>query len=137
MNIAIIGGGWVGCHLAMKLKDKHNIVIIEKNDILFSETSFKNQNRLHYGFHYARNNRTRELCKNTFESFIDDYGFLVKDVKKNVYCVPKNKSLIDFETYKIIFNDFEYIEIKNSFQNLEGCILTKKNILILFLHKNF
>lgn len=126
MNIAIIGGGWVGCHLAMKLKDKHNIVIIEKNDILFNETSFKNQNRLHYGFHYARNNRTRKLCKNTFESFINDYGFLVKDVKKNVYCVPKNKSLIDFETYKIIFNDFEYIEIKNSFQNLEGCILTKE-----------
>lgn len=126
MNIAIIGGGWVGCHLAMKLKDKHNIVIIEKNDILFNETSFKNQNRLHYGFHYARNNRTRELCKNTFESFIDDYGFLVKDVKKNLYCVPKNKSLIDFETYKIIFDDFEYSETKNSFQNLEGCILTKE-----------
>ena len=41
MNIAIIGGGWIGCHLAMKLKDIHNVNIFEKNDLLFNETSFK------------------------------------------------------------------------------------------------
>lgn len=126
MNIAIIGGGWIGCHLAMKLKDTHNVNIFEKNDLLFNETSFKNQNRLHYGFHYARNNRTRQLCKNTFDLFINDYGFLVNDVEKNLYCVPKNKSLVDFETYKIIFNDFDYQESKNEFKNLEGCVLTKE-----------
>lgn len=138
MKIAIIGGGWVGCHLATKLKDKHEITIFEKNDFLFNETSFKNQNRLHYGFHYARNNRTRELCKNTFELFINDYGFLVNDVKKNLYCVPKNKSLIDFETYKIIFNDYEHQDTKNSFQNLEGCIQTnEKHIDFISAQKFF
>ena len=55
MKIAIIGGGWVGCHLALNLKNDHDVVIFDKNDELFSETSYKNQNRLHYGFHYSRN----------------------------------------------------------------------------------
>lgn len=126
MKIAIIGGGWVGCHLAMKLKDNHEIKIFEKNNKLFQETSYNNQNRLHYGFHYARNSRTRELCKNTFDLFIKDYGFLVNDVPNNLYCVPKNKSLIDYETYKLIFDKFDYKETNNTFNNLEGCVLTKE-----------
>ena len=31
MNIAIIGGGWVGCHLAVKLKNTNSITLYEKN----------------------------------------------------------------------------------------------------------
>ena len=43
MKIGIIGGGWVGCHLANKLKENHEITIFEKNKTIFSETSIKNQ----------------------------------------------------------------------------------------------
>ena len=35
MNIAIIGGGWIGCHLAVKLKNTHNATLYEKNKNLF------------------------------------------------------------------------------------------------------
>jgi len=80
MKIAIIGGGWVGCHLAAKLFREHNVSIYEKNNSFFQGTSYNNQNRLHLGYHYARSFKTRELCKNTFERFINDYSFLVKNV---------------------------------------------------------
>lgn len=126
MNIAIVGGGWVGCHLAYKLKGEHNVTIFEKNSELFTETSYNNQNRLHYGFHYARSNKTRELCKNTFYNFIEDYDFLTKTLDKNLYCVPKKKSIVDFETYKKIFHDFEYGENDFKFKNIEGCVNTKE-----------
>ena len=49
MKIAIIGGGWVGCHIANKLEKNHSINIFEKNNFLFQETSLKNQNRLQIG----------------------------------------------------------------------------------------
>jgi L-2-hydroxyglutarate oxidase LhgO len=81
MKIAIIGGGWVGCHLATKLKKTHEVTLYEKNTNLFKETSYYNQNRLHYGFHYARNSETRNLCKSTFNVFIEDYGFCVETVE--------------------------------------------------------
>jgi L-2-hydroxyglutarate oxidase LhgO len=90
MKIAIIGGGWIGCHLANKLGDVHDITIYEKNSTLFTETSYKNQNRLHLGYHYARSFETRELCLSTFDRFIDDYGFATEKVDKNLYCVASN-----------------------------------------------
>jgi len=129
MNIGIIGGGWVGCHLANKLKDTHNITIFEKNDKLFQETSYNNQNRLHFGFHYSRNYETRELCRNTYNKFINDYGFCVGDVDKNCYCVPNETSIIDFKTYLKIFNDFDYDNIELKLDNVEGCINTNEKYI--------
>jgi hypothetical protein len=126
MKIAIIGGGWVGCHLAAKLKKNHDITIFEKDKKIFNGTSYKNQNRLHYGYHYARNHKTRELCKSTFYKFIDDYGFCVTDISKNFYCVPKKMSLLDLESYLKIFNDYPIELTNHNFINTEGCILTNE-----------
>jgi FAD dependent oxidoreductase len=126
MKIAIIGGGWVGCHLAYKLKNKHQITLFDKNSELFKETSYNNQNRLHYGFHYARNFKTRLLCKNTFSKFKKDYPELIKSVDTNLYCVPYTKSIVDYGTYKEIFKDYpkEISDIK--FYDVEGCFNTNE-----------
>lgn len=126
MRIAIIGGGWVGCHLAYKLKQTHDIKIFDKNELLFQETSYKNQNRLHLGFHYARNYKTREMCKTTFERFLNDYGFLTKKIDRNLYCIPNSSSIIDYETYLQIFQNFDYDLFENSFKDIEGCINTNE-----------
>ena len=137
MKIAIIGGGWVGCHLAYKLKDEHQITIFEKNDFLFEETSLKNQNRLHLGYHYARNHKTRLLCLNTFDRFLMDYEFITKKIPNNIYCVPKKDSIIDFETYKQIFKDFSFIEVGNDFKNIEGCVSTKERYIDFEMARRF
>lgn len=137
MKIAIIGGGWVGCHLAHKLMGNHSITIFEQNDKLFQETSFNNQNRLHYGFHYPRNHKTRILCKSTFDLFLKDYNFAVEDVEKNIYAIPNNKSLIDYESYKKIFSDYDFLEIKCPIDNVEGCINTKEKYINFKLVNNF
>lgn len=137
MKIAIIGGGWVGCHLAYKLMDKHDVVIYEKNKELFSETSYNNQNRLHYGFHYARNNKTRELCKNTFNRFLNDYNFFTLELEKNFYCVPKKESIIDFETFKKIYNDFNILETDFKLKNIDGCIKTNERWIDFSCAKRF
>lgn len=138
MKIAIIGGGWVGCHLAMKLKDIHEITIFDKNKKLFTETSYNNQNRLHLGFHYPRSSKTRNLCLNTFDRFIKDYGFIVKDVPNNLYCIPSNESIIDFETFKQIFKEYNVEDHPHSLKNIEGCVNTnEKHINYKKIHDFF
>lgn len=123
MKIAIIGGGWVGCHLASKLLTDNEISIYEKNSKLFLETSFNNQNRLHLGYHYPRSSKTRDLCKNTFDRFIDDYSFLTKQLDNNWYAVVSDKSIIDFGTFSQIFNTYKHDSIhKYNLTNIEGCI---------------
>jgi hypothetical protein len=135
MNIAIIGGGWVGCHLAVKLKNTHKITIYEKNKTLFEETSYNNQNRLHLGFHYSRNFKTRKLCLNTFDRFLKDYSFLTKELPKNLYCIPENESIIDYDTFKEIFNKYDIEEISTDLKNIEGCVKTNERF-INFKHAN-
>jgi len=137
MRIAIIGGGWVGCHLAYKLKNDHDIKIFEKNDKLFQESSFHNQNRLHLGFHYARDYKTRYLCLNSFYKFIDDYGFCVESVEKNYYCIAEKKSIVDYKTYLKIFDDFEYEEVDVELKKIEGCINTGEKYINFIKCSNF
>jgi len=128
MKIAIIGAGWMGCHLAHKLKNNHKITIYDKEDI-FSGSSSNNQNRLHLGFHYARNQTTRNMCKITFNKFIEDYKEVVSDVNNNIYSIPEKESLLDFETYKSILDHEKYdYEICNvpELNNIEGSIKVKE-----------
>ena len=130
MKIAIIGGGWVGCHLANVLSKDNNLVLFERSGI-FSGSSFFNQNRLHLGYHYSRSNNTRDLCSKTFSRFCKQYHSLVEDVQKNVYSVPLNDSLIDFNTYLKIFDGFDthrLVEIK-SLSNIEGSILVDEKYI--------
>ena len=47
-KILIIGGGWVGCHLAYSFRNDFDVVIFEKEKSLFTKTSYINQNRLHF-----------------------------------------------------------------------------------------
>lgn len=135
MKIAIIGGGWIGCHLAIKLKNTHKITLYEKNETLFEETSYNNQNRLHLGFHYSRNSKTRNLCLNTFDRFLEDYSFLTKELSKNLYCIPENESIIDYDTFKEIFNKYDIEEVSTDLKNIEGCINTNERF-INFKHAN-
>lgn len=137
MKIAIIGGGWVGCHLALNLKNDHDVVLFDKNDELFTETSYKNQNRLHYGFHYSRNDKTREMCKNTFDLFLNEYGDFTETIEKNYYCVPNKKSILDFNTYKKIFNDFNFKNVDFNILNIEGCINTNEKYINFYKIKKF
>ena len=128
MKIAIIGGGWVGCHLANKLRDVHKVTIFEKNAKLFQESSYSNQNRLHRGYHYARNSKTRELCEKTFTRFTNDYNFMVEPVHNNAYAVP-NESVLDYGTYKKIFYDYHFSEVDFGLDNLKDIILVDERYI--------
>jgi hypothetical protein len=140
MKIAIIGAGWLGCHVAYKLKkDLHDVTIFDKTDI-FAGSSFFNQNRLHKGFHYSRNQKTRKLCYDTFDLFIDDYSELVDDIENNFYVIPKDKSLIDYGTFKSIFfhEEIPFIESKLScLSNIDGSVIVNEKYIDPIKSKNF
>lgn len=113
VSIAIIGGGWTGCHLAASFMNEAKVTLYEKNEWLISEASLINQNRLHYGYHYARDGATRRLCQSTFYRFITDYGHVVQDVRRNLYAVSEKESVLDAETLSLIFKDWPHKEIED------------------------
>jgi hypothetical protein len=131
-KIIIIGGGWYGCHIANVLNDKYDITVIEKNNDIFNNSSYYNQNRLHLGYHYCRNFPTRNLCQQNYNRFVEKYSDLIDNIENNYYVISK-KSIIDFQTYLSIYKhenfDFEVIE-NNLFENIDGQIIKVKEQVI-------
>jgi hypothetical protein len=106
--IHIVGAGWYGCYLAKRLlTDGHDVRIWEKSSELFSGASSKNQNRLHKGFHYPRNFKTRAQSRAGFDRFLAEFENLTSAVNNNFYAVATD-SLIDAGTYLSIYSHEGY-----------------------------
>jgi hypothetical protein len=118
INVLIIGAGMYGCHTAnLLLKLGINFKIIDKENDFFLSSSSKNQNRLHMGFHYPRSYNTRHECIDGYIKFIKKYSFAIQNIPNNYYFIEK-KSIIDYTTYKNIYN-FENIPFhENTLANL-------------------
>lgn len=131
MQIAIVGAGWYGCHIASELLNNKNlsVSIYEENEI-FSGISSYNQNRLHQGYHYPRSFQTRKESKEGFEQFIQKYRFLTKDCTNNYYAIHK-KSIIDYDSYLAIFRqeNYKFNIIKNEKENLSDYICVDEKII--------
>ena len=138
MKIAIVGAGWVGCHLASVLRHTHDVTLFAPTGEVFDGTSMHNQNRLHLGYHYARSHRTRELCKDTFQEFLHAYGHLTQPIHNNLYAVPVNESLMDFATYLKIFDDMHHQVVNEpTLENIEGCIQVDERYIDPAASKNY
>jgi hypothetical protein len=133
MRIAIIGGGWYGCHIGLTLKKLgYDISLFEARDKLFTAASGNNQFRLHKGFHYVRHYPTRVQSRDGFQRFIERYPTLSAAVDNNLYAVASGKSLVDFMTYKIVMmaSGIEFNEVKSQFLiNVDGVLRTDERVI--------
>lgn len=142
-SIAVIGGGFYGCHIALTLNSLgFNVKLFEKNNELLSEASGNNQFRLHMGFHYPRHFETRVQSRDGFIRFNERYPLFSRAVNNNYYAVPKYDSLIDFRTYKAIMSSsgIDFIEaqtVPHFFKDIEGCIVAQERVLFVDTARNY
>ncbi|MDD5407047.1 MAG: FAD-dependent oxidoreductase [Sulfurovaceae bacterium] len=140
-SIAIIGSGWYGAHIGVKMLEKGcSVLIYEKNNEIFNGASSFNQNRLHLGFHYPRSSDTRKLCREGYDKFIKEYGFCVHDIKNNIYLIAK-ESLVDYKTYLGIYNyeeiNYRQCESLNEFNNIQGGICVDEKFIDPLVAKHY
>tara|TARA_Y100000816_G_C26084724_1_gene572235 strand:+ start:83 stop:1123 length:1041 start_codon:yes stop_codon:yes gene_type:complete len=143
MKFLIIGAGFFGLSIAIKIKEKYpnsEVKIFEKEKDILMGASGKNQFRCHLGFHYPRAEKTIEECKKSFNEFNKYFsGCYLKS--ENYYAISKNNSLTNFETYtkvlkknKLNFKICEHDLLKKN--NIEGTILAQENLININLIKN-
>lgn len=129
MQIAVVGAGWFGCHIAAELLKKNiQVTVFEKNGHIFSEASHYNTGRLHQGFHYPRSAKTRQQCRQGFQFFTTTYPHLSHAVANNLYLLSAHQSLMDFETYCAILTHEGYVyqpahASAMGFRHTEGALL--------------
>ncbi|RAP34550.1 hypothetical protein B1207_15635 [Legionella quinlivanii] len=113
MEIAIIGAGWYGCHLALALaKAGYKVTLIDKNKDIFQGISGQFGIRLHCGSHYPRSPETRESCRRGFEKFMTTYPDLVVDHEYSIYAVGNNDSMgkpshVTTSEFKSVCDEFQ------------------------------
>ena len=81
-RIAIVGSGFFGLSLAIKLSKKFSVEVFEKKDAILSGASKANQLRYHLGYHYPRSFKTLKEVQNmhrSFEKFLEKQS-LVKQI---------------------------------------------------------
>ncbi|WP_082171736.1 FAD-dependent oxidoreductase [Methylobacterium indicum] len=136
-KIAIIGGGWYGCHIASSLMALgFSVRLFEQNDRLLHEASGNNQFRLHLGFHYPRHATTRIQSRDGFSRFLERYGDLSRPIEENIYAVPRRTSLLDFDTYKLIMTatGISYKTVDQcgaDLREIEGMILAEERVILI------
>jgi len=145
MRIAVIGGGWYGCHIGSELiRQGHEVVIYERSAELFTGSSGYNQFRLHLGFHYPRSSKTRHQIIDSHQRFLSKYPNLFFPVTTNVYGISAGDSMIDWQTYKTVMQhdcpgvEFEEIDPASiGLTGLEGALVCREGALLAQEPKRF
>ncbi|APH59853.1 FAD-dependent oxidoreductase [Granulibacter bethesdensis] len=136
-RIAVIGAGWYGCHVSSSLKALgFDVKIFDQHSRPLNEASGNNQFRLHLGFHYPRHHGTRVQSRDGFSRFMERYPGLSREVPENIYAVPTEESLIDFQTYRLIMTstgiDFrEETKASIPIHKISGMMQTKERVLLI------
>lgn len=143
MNIAIIGAGIYGCHLALRLKtNDNNIDLYERCNDIFTGASWCNSHRIHKGYHYPRSGKTRKMCKKNEAEFIRHYSHIISQPKNNakIFCIADDgRSLLDYITMKTIMQEtglpFEEIPLEElkrmGFRNIEGGFRAHEGVFLV------
>lgn len=129
MRVRVLGGGWYGCHIAVSLRAAGcDVEVHEIADQLFAGASGGIPARLHEGWHYPRSKLTRDACRAHRAEFLAAYGHLTHGVAVNVYAVAAVDSLLDFGTYRQVFDGAECVSVAQpselGLRNVEGALLT-------------
>ena len=133
-KILLIGAGWYGCHIGLFLKKKgYKVDIFEKKKDIFLGASGYNQFRLHTGYHYPRSSDTIKETKKNFLKFKKMYKNFIFFPKNNIYCIAKQRSLIDSATFKTILkgNKLKLVTKKFNFlKNIEDSYISNEGVLL-------
>jgi hypothetical protein len=142
-KIAIIGGGWYGCHVATSLAALgFEVRLFEQHNRLLHEASGNNQFRLHLGFHYARHHGTRIQSRDGYSRFMERYSGLSREIAENIYAVPHEDSLIDWQTYKLVMTStgLNYREVSPTAAGLtrmDGVMMVDERVLLIERSRNY
>ncbi len=102
----IIGAGIYGLYSALYCAKKNEkILIIEKENDIFSGATYNNQARLHMGYHYPRSKKTAISTKKYFNKFLKEYNFCIKKDFKQIYAISSKNSLTNSNEFQNFCKD--------------------------------
>lgn len=99
-DVIIIGGGFYGCCLALFFRERYDsVMILEKERDLLMRASYRNQARVHNGYHYPRNVITALRSRVNYPRFVDDFHDAMDRTFAHVYAIARQGSKVDAQQF--------------------------------------
>jgi glycine/D-amino acid oxidase-like deaminating enzyme len=92
----VVGGGFFGCAIALHLRRAgyERVLLLEREVDLLTRASYRNQARVHNGYHYPRSFLTACRSRVNLPIFCRDYAFAVRKDYTSLYAVAANRSKV-------------------------------------------
>ena len=89
----VIGGGFYGCVVARELRKYFpRVLLLERDDDLMQRASYRNQARVHQGYHYPRSLLTSLRSRVNFSQFVEEYKPAISSDFQKYYAIAKTFS---------------------------------------------
>jgi glycine/D-amino acid oxidase-like deaminating enzyme len=99
-RVAVIGCGVFGAMAAIRLAESGmDVKVFERKPAPLMGASFNNQNRLHLGFHYPRDDATAQQCIRGFQRFREEFPECINGGFVNAYFIASSGSLTSADDY--------------------------------------
>lgn len=141
MKIAVVGGGIFGVTISLKLSERYDVTLFEKDQDIMNRASLCNHNRVHFGYHYPRSLETSKQSLEGYNSFYNNFKSSIINNFPNYYLIEKNSKVSSLEYIKFcedmnlnIKEEYPTIDIDKI--NIESSFLTNEPIFDHYSIKN-
>jgi glycine/D-amino acid oxidase-like deaminating enzyme len=93
----VVGGGMYGCYVALKLarlEGGSRVAIVEREGDLLERASYRNQARVHTGYHYPRSMLTGIRSRVNAPRFMDEFGPAIFTDFEQYYAIARRRSKV-------------------------------------------
>ena len=109
-NGVVIGGGFYGAAIAIYLireRGFKSVTLIEQEPALLSRASYKNQARIHNGYHYPRSFTTAFRSRVNFPKFLNDWPNAAYKNFTKLYAIARRNSKVTSKQFLRFCNQIE------------------------------
>lgn len=102
-DAVIIGGGFYGAAIAIYLANQRGlkrILLVEKESALMKRASYKNQARVHNGYHYPRSFTTAYRSRVNLPKFVRDWPQAVQQNIVKLYAIARRNSKVTSKQFE-------------------------------------
>lgn len=100
-DAAVIGGGFFGCMLASELASSgQKVILFERETDLLQRASYRNQARVHHGYHYPRSVLTALRSRFNFPRFVEEFSECIVSDFVKLYGVARRFSKVSARQFR-------------------------------------